>query len=388
DSLANSVKGEVVTPEHPDYDASLSRWAKNTQRKAGLVVFVKDTEDVVAAVSHAKANNVPVAVRGGGANPFGKSSVEDGLVIDLSRHLNLVRVDAETRLTYVGGGAVWKDVDTAAIKHGLATVGATVNHVRVTLHGGYGWLSGRHGLAIDNLKQVTIVTEDGSVLTANDESNQDLFWAVRGGGGNFGVITEFVLQLHPQRSTVYAGRIIFTPDKVHSLIEVTNAWYSHVKEDEGMVQIVTVSPAGAPVVAVFLFYNGSEDEGRANFKGFFDIGPVRDDSGEIPYDDVNALMSDRIQPGNCYSVKAIVQESVDYPSTMQLLQKTGELEAGGLYSSYVLFEYFPLTKINSVPPSATAARRDLLPNALVVLKWSGDSPDKSDEANAIVENLV
>lgn len=140
---------------------------------------------------------------------------------------------------------------------------------------------------------MTIVTEDGSVLTANDESNQDLFWAVRGGGGNFGVITEFVLQLHPQRSTVYAGRIIFTPDKVHSLIEVTNAWYSHVKEDEGMVQIVTVSPAGkksrlvghyfglsdlstfpigAPVVAVFLFYNGSEDEGRANFKGFFDIG--------------------------------------------------------------------------------------------------------------------
>lgn len=136
DSLANSVKGEVVTPEHPDYDASLSRWAKNTQRRAGLVAFVKDIEDVVAAVSHAKANDVPVAVRGGGANPFGKSSVEDGLVIDLSRHLNLVRVDAETHLAYVGGGAVWKDVDTVAIKHGLATVGATVNHVRYLRYSG------------------------------------------------------------------------------------------------------------------------------------------------------------------------------------------------------------------------------------------------------------
>ena len=95
DSLANSIKGEVVTPGHPDYDASLSRWAKNTQRKAGLVAFVKDTEDVAAAISYAKAKNIPVAVRGGGANPFGKSSVENGLVIDLSRHLNLVRVDAE-----------------------------------------------------------------------------------------------------------------------------------------------------------------------------------------------------------------------------------------------------------------------------------------------------
>ena len=157
---------------------------------------VKDTEDA-AAISHAKANDVPIAVRGGGANPFGKSSVEDGLVIDLSRHLSLVRIDAEARLAYVGGGAVWKDVDTAAIKHGLATVGATVNHVsclrfpgaaitqtflfyqtgvggcvfclhslcfedsnqclfvRTTLHGGYGWLSGRHGLVIDNLRQVS-----------------------------------------------------------------------------------------------------------------------------------------------------------------------------------------------------------------------------------------
>ena len=91
---------------------------------------------------------------------------------------------------------------------------------------------------------MTIVTEDGSVLTASDETNPDLFWAVRGGGGNFGVVTEFVLQLHLQRKTVYAGRIIFTPDKVQSLIEATKAWYSSIKEDEGIIQIVTVSPAG------------------------------------------------------------------------------------------------------------------------------------------------
>lgn len=129
DSLANSIEGDIVTPDHPDYSASLTRWAKNAERKAQTVVFVKSAEDVAVAISFARAKSVPVAVRGGGANPFGESSVEGGIVIDLSRHLNNVRIDAENQLAYVGGGALWKDVDAEAIKHGLAAVGAAVNHV-------------------------------------------------------------------------------------------------------------------------------------------------------------------------------------------------------------------------------------------------------------------
>ena len=128
-SLARSVKGEVVTPEDPGYDAAIARWAKNAERKARVVVFVKNAEDVVHSIAFAKNNELPIAVRGGGHNAGGASSAEGGLVIDLSRHLNNVRVDAEQQLGYVGGGALWRDVDAEAIKYGLATVGGTINHV-------------------------------------------------------------------------------------------------------------------------------------------------------------------------------------------------------------------------------------------------------------------
>ena len=207
-------------------------------------------------------------------------------------------------------------------------------------------MSGRHGLTIDNLVQVrsglsqkelycthlgcewqlTIVTADGSVLTANETENTDLFWAVRGGGGNFGVVTEFVYRLHPQRKTVFAGFIVFTPDKLEKLVEVTKKWWDNVKaDDEAMIQMVGAPHgtklfpayaysetnilthfAGHPVVAACLFYNGSEEEGRINFKEFYDlgqahypcprwplfeleIGPVKDDAKEIPYEELNSL---------------------------------------------------------------------------------------------------
>lgn len=131
-SLVNSVKGDVITPDHPDYDSAIARWAKNAERKAGVVVRVKDADDVAQCIAFAKANKLPIAVRGGGHNAAGASSSDGGLVIDLHHYLRQVRVDVEQKLGYVGGGALWKDVDEEAIKYGLATVGGTVNHVSVS----------------------------------------------------------------------------------------------------------------------------------------------------------------------------------------------------------------------------------------------------------------
>jgi FAD/FMN-containing dehydrogenase len=124
-----SIKGDAITPSHPNYPSSIARWAKNAERNARVVVFVKDTADVAQAISYARANELPIAIRGGGHNAAGTSSVEDGLVVDLSKYLNGVRVDEEKRLAYVGGGAKWRDVDEEAIKYGLATVGGRVNDV-------------------------------------------------------------------------------------------------------------------------------------------------------------------------------------------------------------------------------------------------------------------
>lgn len=127
--LSSNIKGDVVTPSDPDYAKAIARWAVNAERKAQVVVFVKDQDDVVLAIHFAKSNGLPIAIRGGGHSPAGASSVEGGLVIDLSRHLNGVKVNAEEKLVYVDGGALWDAVDKAAIEHGLATVGGTVNHV-------------------------------------------------------------------------------------------------------------------------------------------------------------------------------------------------------------------------------------------------------------------
>jgi FAD/FMN-containing dehydrogenase len=128
-SFQKAFKGDIVTPGDSDYDAAIARWASNAERKAKIVAFVKDAEDVSTAVIFAKATKLPLAIRGGGHSSSGASSSQDGIVIDLSRHLNGVRIDPENKLAYASGGAVWKTVDETAIKHGLAAVGGTVNHV-------------------------------------------------------------------------------------------------------------------------------------------------------------------------------------------------------------------------------------------------------------------
>jgi FAD/FMN-containing dehydrogenase len=123
------VKGDVITPGHPEYEESLKRWAATAEKKAAVVVFIKDESDAAAAILYARKNSLPIAIRGGGHSPAGASSVDGGLVIDLSRYMTGVKVDPEKKLAYVGGGAIWETVDKTAMKHGLATVGGTVNHV-------------------------------------------------------------------------------------------------------------------------------------------------------------------------------------------------------------------------------------------------------------------
>ena len=133
ENFKQAFKGDVVTPGAPDYEKSLARWAANASRPAKVVAFVKDSEDIALAIKYAKAEDLPIAIRGGGHNPAGSSSSDGGLVIDLSRYLNGVRIDVEKKLAYAGGGAIWESVDKAAIQHGLATVGGTVNHVSCLL---------------------------------------------------------------------------------------------------------------------------------------------------------------------------------------------------------------------------------------------------------------
>ncbi|KAG5651068.1 hypothetical protein H0H81_010003 [Sphagnurus paluster] len=360
--LNPQFKGDIVTPEDADYPQAIARWAVNAERRAKVVAFVKDTDDVALAIKYARSNSLPIAIRGGGHSPGGASSSHDGLVIDLSRYLNGARVDPDKNVVYVGGGALWEAVDKEAIKYGLATVGGTVNHVsilnlssyvdsksthRLALEGlysrgGYGWLTPQHGLVIDNLVEATVVTADGSVLTASDTENPDLFFGIRGAGSNFGVVTEFVLKLYPQRATVYHGMLIFPPAALEKLLEVTTKWLANAGEKESMLQFLGIGPDGN---------NGMMYHGQAVYP------------------------------------KGSAHSKIHYPSIAQAYEKAISF-SGPELQVHLLFDYFPLQKVMSVPPSATAFRRDPTPSFLVIALWKENSEENTARGREITHEIA
>ncbi|KAI0052753.1 FAD-binding domain-containing protein [Auriscalpium vulgare] len=373
--------GDWITSAHPEYAEAIARWAVNAQRHAQVVAFVRTPADVALALEYAKTHKLPLAVRGGGHSAAGASSAEAGVVIDLSRHIAGVTVDAERKLAHVGGGAVWATVDKAGIEHGLATVGGTVNHRRLTLGGGYGFLTGQHGLALDNLVQATIVTADGTARTVNANENADLFWGVRGGGSNFGVVTEFVLQLHPQRRTVFAGMVIYPAAALSKVVETLKEWW-----EKGPSEKATILQALTPCTMLLLFWNGSEEEGRAQYKPLFDLGPVMDMSREIPYEELNGLQNHLMPHGRNYYMKGIYTSGPSVPVSEELLQRVAALSAAHGITLFLAFEFFPTGKILTIPNDATAHIRGARVSTLIFSAW--DDGDKLPAVRASANELM
>ncbi|MEO7663918.1 MAG: FAD-binding oxidoreductase, partial [Candidatus Limnocylindrales bacterium] len=204
DSLRGSVEGQVFTSADPGYDAARAVWNAMIDRRPAVIVQVSSTTDVVAAVRLARATGMPISVRGGGHNVAGHAVGDGSVMVDLSS-MRDVAVDPERRIARVQGGATWADVDKATQLHGLATPGGLISDTGVgglTLSGGIGWLRSRYGLCIDNLVGAEVVTADGQVRRASADEHADLLWALKGGGGNFGVVTAFEFQLHAVGPTI------------------------------------------------------------------------------------------------------------------------------------------------------------------------------------------
>ncbi|KAI9372858.1 hypothetical protein BJX61DRAFT_533622 [Aspergillus egyptiacus] len=380
---ASLVSSVILTPSDEGYTDSLRRWSDTGAKKAGVVVQPTETSDVVSALRWAQEHKVDLAVKCGGHSVSGTSSSDGGLVIDLSR-MKTVTVSPENKTVTVGGGATWKDVDEAAAEYGLAAVGGTVNHTGVgglTLGGGYGWLSGMYGLTIDNLLSATVVLASGDVVTASASENEDLFWALRGAGYNFGVVVDFTFRAHEQKDPVYAGIISFTPDKVESVIRILNGLILDKPDPRSGAITIFAQPPGAPVpmVNVLVFYNGTKEQGDARFAELLALEPVVNMINMIPYSQLNSLQNPMATYGDRKSFKGLFFDPPLEPAfAKSLLSDLTERIASDadLGASAVLLEFYDMTKTLEVPRSATAfASRGSTQNGIITMRWTDPSKD-------------
>jgi FAD/FMN-containing dehydrogenase len=233
----DGFRGWLISADHADYDIARKVWNGAIDRRPRLIARCIGTADVVAAVRFARDHDLEIAIRGGGHNVAGTAVCDDGLVIDLSA-MRAVRLDPANRRVWVQGGALWGDVDHETQARGLATTGGIVSHTGVaglTLGGGVGWLMRKHGLTIDNLLAVDVVTADGERLRASEDEHSDLFWALRGGGGNFGVVTSFEFRSHCVGPTVLAGPIVWDASDAREVLRFYRDFVRDAPDELGTV---------------------------------------------------------------------------------------------------------------------------------------------------------
>jgi FAD/FMN-containing dehydrogenase len=305
DELRFRLAGGVHLPGEEAYEEACSLFNTMVEKRPRLVAGCIAPDDVVAALAFAREHDLRVAVRAGGHSVAGLSLVEDGLVLDL-RGMDEVEVDPERSVARVGGGATWAKVDAATQVHGLATTGGRVSTTGVaglTLGGGSGWLERKHGLACDNLLAAELVTADGRIVRASAEENPDLLWALRGGGGNFGVVTAFELALHPVGPEVFAGLALYPVEHGPELLRLWRDTFEHAPEEISLGLFYLTAPEddpdvpaelrGRPAIAAAGMHAGAVAEGEAALRPFLEASrPALDGFGPVPYAEFQSSLDD------------------------------------------------------------------------------------------------
>lgn len=295
------LKGEALREQDPGYEAARRIFNGMIDRRPALIVRPVDAADVATSLAYSTEHGLPVAIRGGGHNVAGNALIEGGLVIDNSQ-LRKVSVDPNAQTANVEPGATWSDFDRATQAFGLATTGGLISSTGVagfTLGGGIGWLLRRHGLACDNLIEADVVTAEGKMLRAAIDGDRDLLWALRGGGGNFGVVTRFRFQLHRLRD-VTGGLLGYPRTRA---IEVLRRWRDFVRdapEDLTTIAALMTTPDGHPAVGIALCHAGSPARAAEDLKALRSLGPpVADHVGTMPY----ATLQASLDPTAPYGVR-------------------------------------------------------------------------------------
>ena len=307
--LAKKVQGEILTADSPGFDKVRVVWNAMIDRKPALIARCKSTDDVVACVKFAKQHDLLVAVRGGGHNIAGNAVCEGGLLIDLSL-MRAVKVDAAKQTAHVEGGALLGDFDQAAQAHGLATplgINSTTGVAGLTLGGGFGWLSRKHGLTVDNLLSATVVTAAGEKLTASAKENSDLFWALRGGSGNFGVVTSFEFKLHKIGTEVLSGLIVHPLADAKKVLQYYRDFVAKAPDELAVWFVLRKAPPlpflpekwhGKEILALAACYFGDLKTGEKLLQPLRAFGqPIADVIGPTPYIGWQQVLDPLLTPG-------------------------------------------------------------------------------------------
>ena len=384
--FANQIRGDLIASKDESYDEARAVWNGLIDKRPALIARCMGTGDVVDAVNFARENDLLVAVRSGGHNVAGNAVCDAGLVIDCSL-MKGIHVNPGARTAHVQPGADWGDLDKETQLHGLVTPGGQVSITGVaglTLGGGMGWLRRKWGLSCDNLRSVEIVTVDGQVRTASEDKNEDLFWAVRGGGGNFGIVTSFEFHLHPLGPEIYGALTIYPLEEAASVLR---NWRDFALEapDEvtcdaliwGMPPLPEV-PAEmhwAPVVIIAGMYAGPVEEGERHLQPVSEMGtPMADMSAPQPYVTMQSDMDPLFADGQLYYWKSLFAAKMSDELIDQVVALANEKP-----SKQCLFALRTLGgAMGEVPEEATAyGNRDAMFNISIDNTWQ--DPAHSDE---------
>lgn len=272
--LRNGFVGTLVLPEDGAYESTRKIWNGMIDKRPAVIARCAGTPDIVRAVNFARENRLMLAVRGGGHNIAGNALCDDGIVVDLSG-MKAVSVDAAARRATVEGGATLADFDAATQAHGLSTpvgINSTTGIAGLTLGGGFGWLSRKHGMTVDNLESAEVVTAAGQVVRADAKQNPDLFWALRGGSGNFGVVSRFEFRLHPLGPDVLTGLMAFPMAEARSILRKYDDFTAAAPDDLTVWTVLRLAPPlpflpadvhGKGIVVLAIFYAGDPAKGEA-----------------------------------------------------------------------------------------------------------------------------
>jgi FAD/FMN-containing dehydrogenase len=366
--LDAAIGGEVILPAHPRYREARRVWNGMIDSHPAAIARCRSAADVATAVLFAREQGLAIAVRGGGHNAAGLATVDDGLVIDLSE-MNGIAVDPRQQLARAGGGATWGDFDAATQAHGLAATGGAISMTGVaglTLGGGLGYLMRKFGLACDNLIGAEVVLADGSIVRASESERPELLWGLRGGGGNFGVVTEFVFRLHPLDG-MYAGLLIHPRQRAVDALRWYRAQTASAPDALTTFYGLLSAPDGTPVVGFVPAFAGGAAEGEAAVAGYRAFGePIADMVGPTPYVALQRIMDEAFAPGSAVYWRSHFLSGL--PDEAIAILVAGANAAPSPLSA-VLIEHLGGAIARVDPESSAFDHRDAEYNLAIIARW-------------------